>query len=637
MRHKIVRSTFVAVLVITTSVLTIQFSRTALASGDVGCNPQRANDFGTGKSGMPYYRLDGWQYPTWDSGYTQAIGGVYATIPTYANYSDTSASDYDYQWVWLGNDLDARYQSNNSPLQTNHAEWAQVGPLTGALLSARGLENYSLTSGNDSAFVAVQVTGPNFLDGGVLTVWSNSQMATWLNVSSFSLPPGSSATYAVLYGNAGPGELTMQVNGRDIDFPTTGNPPQSYYEYQIDTGNSLSTDWYPTQAEISGETHSGADQMFGDTGQPEDYTNAHFYLSGWLPLSVGNMFNVSSPDPYTQSPTKYGSNPQFGYTNPSGVDTSFSIWDTACPPPASDLFVTTGTNGGDVYYNFNSGSGWGTSWTSLGSPGNIPANERLTAVSLSPGTEDVFTTTTSGGSPGDVYYDFWNGSSWSGWNAISATTASIAAVSRSESTIDLLAIGSNGEVYCDHWPNGGPWSGWSNVSASIFPTTASLSAASMSSGTFGVYVQGNDKNFYSEYWNGSWSPSWSNLGMPTSGTTATASIAAMSPTTGSEYLYASTGNSSSNVYYDYWNGSSWGGWGDSGNGASLSSTATITSFSEPLTTATIFTPGANGNVYDDFGNGAGWYGWNSMSYPSAGITQTSSVAAVSPDYYNGRS
>jgi hypothetical protein len=243
------------------------------------------------------------------------IGGVYSTIPAYANYWNRSESDegtpdeFSWQWVMLTNDIGG----NPAPPNTQ-SRWAQIGPMTGSFpwfyesLST----TYALDPGsgqtNDSAIMIQYTTS----SGAVDTIDPEIQMV-----------PGTKVSYKVLY------------NEEDYDFTFWYDSNGSWVNLHTqDLG------WTATQAVEQGKTHSLQDQMYGDANDPEFFTNTFVYENGpvgdtWYSMDYegqASFYNAGTNDPTAWTPD-YTQNVEFGNDGSSAEDPEdLGIWDWACLP-----------------------------------------------------------------------------------------------------------------------------------------------------------------------------------------------------------------------------------------------------------------------------------------------------------------
>jgi|SRR5579875_1306684 len=315
-----------------------------VSAGDVGCNPQRPADSSV------VWRNDGWQVPTFSNvNYTEypmnqfhvgtpgsgptgpTIGGVYSDITSYANYSDNAPNNFDWQWVMLDNDIAGSTQSGS--------EWAQIGPMTGA--AAWGPLGYTYT---------LNPSGPNQTNDSIVMIEYSSgstqySYAPVLNGAYLAPPPGQVETYTVLYNYYGTDEISMWVQqGKS----------------RVQAANLGNLGWKPAQAIVEGETHNNADQMYGDTQNPESFTNTFIYetlnnIAAWYAMDYSDQATIWDYGSSTANGGNYFADPQFGWSwNVPNTPQDLSIFDYACPPHMMTYTAGSGTYPG-LYIETTSG------------------------------------------------------------------------------------------------------------------------------------------------------------------------------------------------------------------------------------------------------------------------------------------
>ena len=225
--------------------------------------------------------LDAWINPAFNAsapGGLPVVGGVYSTILAYNNYVSPSSNE-DYAWVMLSNDA---VNTTSNPTASNYA---QIG---------------IIHSNPPTSVFQVEI---EYTIGGV------QQTAIPVN---YTITPGNTYTFTVLY-NPSTTNFTFYVNGTQ----------------QLQKGGF---GWTPYQAEIAGEVHNNADQMFGAIPSEETFTGDSIYYSGWNNFNANGSavpFNEGSASGYPP----FTANTQFGEYIASS--SSFTTSDNACPNTVS--------------------------------------------------------------------------------------------------------------------------------------------------------------------------------------------------------------------------------------------------------------------------------------------------------------
>lgn len=227
MRRALSLSTLATALIVGT--FSLVASRSAMASGysPHPCGPNQAQD---------YVRNETYYFDGWDSPSSSNMDQVSATLTTYSNVvsenSYTADSQYfNYEWVML--------TTYGSPY------WVQIGYITGPYANVGQGINANWQAG-DTPMLYAQWSLPG----------TGTQQAIFGNTYANSLVPGNSNFYEVQY-DASSKSFYFYFDGNAVG-PPVPNPTNS-------RGQPI---WTPTQAEIQGETKSGADQMFGDVLSP---------------------------------------------------------------------------------------------------------------------------------------------------------------------------------------------------------------------------------------------------------------------------------------------------------------------------------------------------------------------------------
>ena len=150
-------------------------------------------------------------------------------------------------------------------------------------------------------------------------------------------------------------------------------------------------------------------------------------------------------------------------------------------------------------------SGINDDWLGIG--GVFPSGTTVTAVARSPNNLDLFIC----GGDGRVYTSWWSqGNEWSGinndWKPIGGffpSGATVTAVSRSPSNLDLFICGGDGRVYTSWWLQGNEWSGikddWKPIGG-FFPSGATVAAVARSPNNLDLFICGGDGHVYTSWW-----------------------------------------------------------------------------------------------------------------------------------------
>jgi hypothetical protein len=412
----------------------------------------------------PYFRLDGWQYPAIGNGSSTPVTGVQTELNAYSNYygsrqtTDTNAFDYD--WVMLTNN------------QTGSAQrWAQVGLATGPFVNSANGYKYSPSLQSPTG-----ITTPP-----LVTIQTFQQGASHPNplvvYPQDGIQPGQRYWFSVLYNTDGSGHyisgewaFTMTPAGGSTVVVAT-IPPGS--------GGASGLGWTPTQAEIMGETHSDADQMFGDTYTPVLFSTSQYYEGSWTAMNLTG--NVQYWNKGTSNPSgTWTYDPEYGYNDPGGSPSQLQIWDQYCPQPFEAASCYDGSSsGGYLCYIGSDGDNTATILTGdptvIGSTG--PSTTELTDGSYAIAYQDssgylcVYLTSTGS--------DNCTGLGMAG----STESPSIAALSNGSESYVVAFEAAGGSLYLDQ--NGTPISTGLGMQAGTNPSVAIFP------GGYGVAFQAN--------------------------------------------------------------------------------------------------------------------------------------------------
>ena len=208
-----------------------------------------------------------------------------------------------------------------------------------------------------------------------------------------------------------------------------------------------------------------------------------------------------------------------------------------------NLFTTGGD--GQVYTQYWNGSSW-SGYASIG--GSMLSNPALI---VNGSGLDVFARDVDN----QVYTKYWDGSSWSGWSSLGSTTmqGNPTVIHYGSTEIDVFALGTDGHTYKDTY-NGSSWGGWSSLGNTMAGSPSAIQYGS----EMDVIIRGTDNAVYKDTWNGS---TWT--GFSSLGGTIIGDPSAMSYSTYGEYdIWVDT--SGGDIFRKTWTGSAWSGWTDYG-------------------------------------------------------------------------
>jgi hypothetical protein len=268
---------FVLTLIVSTlSLLTPRMS--VFAYSALGCDPGR----GTGTTGQ---YTDGWYKDLPGTGATMSEARV--TANSYEPYL-VSGSTGSAVWAML--------QANTNP----DDGWAQVGYADGAGGPVFFVQAQPYMG---TAYAAVQVYPYN---------------------SGITIPTQDAPyTYTVVY-NSSANDYTFEIGigANTYQADIYGTTTQESY-------SSTTLGWVPQSALMNAEVLNNADQMFGDTSNPEKLSNSQYW-----DIATGAWTNEAGTKDQT-----YG---YYGFTNPGGSTSELDVWDVGCPVSvtSSDQYMT---------------------------------------------------------------------------------------------------------------------------------------------------------------------------------------------------------------------------------------------------------------------------------------------------------
>ncbi|KQW06937.1 hypothetical protein [Streptomyces sp. Root369] len=304
-------------------------------------------------------------------------------------------------------------------------------------------------------------------------------------------------------------------------------------------------------------------------------------------------------------------------------------------PNSIDLFVTG--NDGRVYtswwYEGQDWSGVENNWRPIG--GFFPAGAPVSVTSRNAGNLDAFVT----GNDGRVYTSWWYaGSDWSGvndnWRSIGGVFpagAPVGAITKTPNSIDLFITGNDGRVYTSWWYEGQEWSGlndnWRSIGG-FFPANAPVTPITKSGNSIDLFITGNDGRVYTSWWyaGSEWSglnDSWRSIG---GFFPVGAPVSVTSRNAGN--LDAFVAGNDGRVYTSWWYaGSDWSGVNDNWRsiGGFFPAGTPVTAITKSSNSIDLFITGNDKKVYTSWWyEGQDWSGVNDNWRPIApGVPQPS--------------
>jgi hypothetical protein len=282
-------------------------------------------------------------------------------------------------------------------------------------------------------------------------------------------------------------------------------------------------------------------------------------------------------------------------------------------------------------------------WSDQGTPGNTTVAERVGTVSMRQpgGGPDNRVHTLVRGSDGNLWANWWTGSSWL-WSILGAPTTGFA------SAVGVIRYGDgfgghqaytfvrsgDGNLWRNVWSGSG--STWINHGAPAGGVAEGIGAITVRDNPQQaerpfVFVRGNDGNLWlNSYTGGSWV--WSNQGTPGGGISAAVGVTTVKESPGSpERPYAFVRGGDGNLWLNWWSGSSWG-WSNQGTpgggiAAGVGAVAVKNNSGSPERPYA-FVRGADGNLWLNWWSGRAW-AWSNQGAPSGGVTD--GVGALTVD------
>jgi hypothetical protein len=336
------------------------------------------------------------------------------------------------------------------------------------------------------------------------------------------------------------------------------------------------------------------------TGNDGNLYYRYFDGSGWQ-----SWVNLGAP----AGTHLYGDPAVINYPSPDG--------------PFENAFVTG--DDGNLYYTWFDGGSW-QGWVNLGHPfGTLIQTDPAVINYPSTGPyENVFVT----GNDGYLFYRYFDGSAWQGWISL-GKPLSVAGVGGDPAVINyptpdgpyqnVFVTGSDSGLYYT-WFDGSSWQGWVNLGhpAGTLVGNDNPGVINYGNGFQNAFITATDGNLYYTWFNGSSWQGWVNLGHPAGATLPSDPAVINYPNPDGPFENAFVTGSDNNLYYTWFDGSSWQGWVNLGHPAAVGSLSDpgVINYGGPYENA--FVNGSDGNLYYTWFDGASWQGWVNLGSPNPG-------------------
>jgi surface antigen len=277
-----------------------------------------------------------------------------------------------------------------------------------------------------------------------------------------------------------------------------------------------------------------------------------------------------------------------------GASESTTLARPAAIAHSGALNVFTRGGDGQIYNQYWNGTSW-TGFSGLG--GNMASDP---AVIVNGGALNVF----ARGADGQIYTKYNSGSGWTGWASMGATTMKgNPRVAQYGSELDVVALGADNHPYKNTWQPTTGWGGWSSLGNYMDSSPTVLQYGT----ELDVVMRGGDNTVYKDMWNGS---SWG--GFDSLGCCLVGNPDALQY--GSQ-LDIWANSQTGHIWKRTWNGSSWGNWTDMGG--NYAGDPDAMQYNGDLN---VFVRGTNGQVYTRYwsANGQFWSSWASIGGNIAG-------------------
>jgi hypothetical protein len=314
---------------------------------------------------------------------------------------------------------------------------------------------------------------------------------------------------------------------------------------------------------------------------------------------------------------------------PAGLRAQVASPSAVYQPTSHPITVFVGGSGGELYDNYYNGSAW--VWQSQGTPGTTSVNAPSAVYDPDSNPITVFVV----GDNGSLYDKYWNGSAWK-WElqkhpkGTTVFGSSAVYLPAAFPLYDFVG-GVNGKLYDLYW-DGSAWA-WEGQGTPPGSTVESVGGAvydPASPNPLYVFVVGANGHLFVKYMNGSTSEwTWRDQGAPP-GTTAI-SVPTSVYQSITEDLSAFVTGANGHLFENYWNGSAWA-WKDLGTPTGVSVTGAPSAVYDPSSNnpLLVFVVGSNGHLFVAYLNGTTWE-WRDQGIPS-GETGLSAAAGLSAIY-----
>jgi len=309
------------------------------------------------------------------------------------------------------------------------------------------------------------------------------------------------------------------------------------------------------------------------------------YNVGWDGIFYDNYTTATEPNGGPNNYIHIGTLPTSSTTYATPASISFN----------GALNVFTVGSDYQLYTQYWNGSSW-SGYTSIGS--SMLSNP---AVIVNGSGLNVF----ERGGDGQIYAEYNTGSGWSGWASLgSHQMKGNPTVMHYGSEMDVFALDTNNMPYKDTWNSTSGWGGWGSLGNYM----ASDPSAVQYGSSLEVVMRGGDNAIYVDTWNGS---SWSGFNSLSGGLSGNP-LALSYSAEGELDVWANAPNQ--NLYKDTSNGSSWGGWGN-GMGSGYIGSPYAMQYNNDME---VYDRGTDNNIYSRYWSysGQSWSGWASLNNPT---------------------
>lgn len=263
--------------------------------------------------------------------------------------------------------------------------------------------------------------------------------------------------------------------------------------------------------------------------------------------------------------------------------------------PASISFngtLNVFTVGGDhqVYQQYWNGSSW-SGYSSIG--GSFLSNP---AVIINTGALNIF----ERGVDNQIYTEYNGGNGWSGWSSLgSHQMKGNPTVMFYGTSMNVFALDTNNVPYEDTWTSANGWTGWTSLGNYMGSDPGAVSYG----GNLHLIFRGTDNHVYDDVFNGT---SWSGFSSLSGTVTGNPSVLNYSAE-GELDVYFNT--NVNQIWKTTYNGSSWGSWTNMGSG--YIGDPYIMQYGNDLE---VYARGTNNQIYTRYWSYGGqlWSGWASL-------------------------